>query len=67
MMDESHKNEVSKSDIQNIYKDIEEMSKDVYALKSKVDDMVELLKNIIKYIKTYSLFSGELQERHAYL
>lgn len=52
MMDESHKNEVSKSDIQNIYKDIEEMSKDVYALKSKVDDMVELLKNIIKYIKT---------------
>ncbi|CAH0546125.1 unnamed protein product [Brassicogethes aeneus] len=39
MMDESHKNEVSKSDIQNIYKDINAMTKDVYTLKNKFDDM----------------------------
>lgn len=40
MMDETHKNDVSKNDIESIYKDIDFMSKDIGGLKNRFDDMV---------------------------
>ncbi|KAJ8940814.1 hypothetical protein NQ314_010572, partial [Rhamnusium bicolor] len=44
MMDESHKNDVSKDDIQNLYRDMNFISKDISSLKNKIND-VENYKN----------------------
>ncbi|XP_056630991.1 epidermal growth factor-like protein 8 [Diorhabda sublineata] len=44
MMDESHKNDVSKDDLQHLYRDMNSISQDISSLKNKIND-VENYKN----------------------
>ncbi|KAG5880448.1 hypothetical protein JTB14_028782 [Gonioctena quinquepunctata] len=39
MMDESHKNDVSKNDLENVFKDMGSISEDVSSLKNKMNDV----------------------------
>nr|XP_023027993.1 fibropellin-1-like [Leptinotarsa decemlineata] len=39
MMDESHKNDVSKNDLNNVYKDMGSISEDITSLKNKISDV----------------------------
>ncbi|CAH1119859.1 unnamed protein product [Phaedon cochleariae] len=50
MMDESHKNDVSKGDLDNVYKDMSSISRDIGSLKNKLND-VENYKNDLHIFK----------------
>ncbi|XP_072398904.1 uncharacterized protein slow isoform X2 [Diabrotica undecimpunctata] len=51
MMGESHKNDVSKNDLQNVYKDMDSISQDINTLKNKIND-VENYRNDMYVFKT---------------
>ncbi|CAH1978095.1 unnamed protein product [Acanthoscelides obtectus] len=57
MMGESHKNDVSKDDLRNVYRDINHISEDVSDLKNKINDMenyksdLHVFKSKLSYIE----------------